>query len=111
MSDLVEKVALALATEPMPGDYDEVPPAEVFSRPRHQHLKLGYERQATIAIHAVLDAIAEPSDTVLFAGYLADGPAMGESFEAFMRLAPGWRSDQTVIYRAMIAALRKEIEE
>lgn len=108
--DLLEKVARALATEPVPGDYDEVPPAEVFSRPRYQHLRQRYERQATVAIRAVLDAIAEPSDTVLFAGYLADGPAMGESFEAFMRLAPGWRSDQTIIYRAMMVALRKEIE-
>lgn len=66
---------------------------------------------ATAAIQVILDAIAEPSDAVLFAGYLADGPAMGESFEAFKRLAPGWRSDQTVIYRAMIAALRKEVGE
>lgn len=104
--DLVEKVARAIVAD----DFVQVQGGPATQATIDEAWRDDISA-ATAAINAVLDAIAEPSDTVLFAGYLADGPAMGESFEAFMRLAPGWRSDQTVIYRAMIAALRKEIEE
>lgn len=106
MTNLIETVSRALATEPMPGDYDEVPPAEVFSRERYRHLKQGYERQAKAAIRALLDAIAEPSGAQLEAGSWA--------LRDCYSLEPGEGFDEDPpepVYRAMIAALREEIGE
>jgi hypothetical protein len=67
-----------------------------------------FEGLACAAIRAVLDAIAEPSNAVLYEGYKAD-MGVEDTFDSFMSLAPGWREDIGIIYRAMIAALRKEL--
>lgn len=52
-NDMIKNVALSLAMNPMPGDYDEVPAHEVFSRPRYQGLAMHYMKQAKVAWEAI----------------------------------------------------------
>lgn len=52
---------------------------------------------------AAIQATHEPTDAMLWAGYQADA-GTEKTFEDFMSLCPGWRADQTAIWRAMITA-------
>lgn len=61
----VEAVARALAANPAPGDYDEVPADEVFVRPRYIHMKHLYERQARAAMEASRTALEKAGMVVV----------------------------------------------
>lgn len=89
-----EHIAVALAAHPFPGDYDAVPPVEVFTRPRYQFLAEQYLQQSD----AVLTAISVPTDAMRAA-----------ALTALHHWAPIVDNDTilTKIYQAMIAAARE----
>ncbi|CAH2603812.1 conserved protein of unknown function [Rhodovastum atsumiense] len=62
-----DTIARALAANPAPGDYEDVPADEVFNRPRYCHLAELYRRQAD----AVLAVLAPAGDVEAVAREMA----------------------------------------
>ena len=94
--ELRERLALMLAPVLKWGtDYDEVPTAEIFSRPRYQHLA----ERVFVAADAALAELAsagyvvvpkEPTEAMLDEAYLeiADKDGAARSYRAMLAAAP-----------------------
>lgn len=98
---LVKKVRDAIGNTQLmvPGDLRSLLCASAYANDHVVALLL--RDAAQMAINAILDAIAEPSEAVQLAGHnMRSDPVTG--------LSTSCGVDE--IYRAMIAALRKEIE-
>jgi hypothetical protein len=98
MNEMVERVARKLSESTPVSDYEDVPPAEVFSRPRYLFLAEHYRALARAAIAAM----REPTEAMVVAGNYSDLSGLG--------YVPDPYKEADVMWRDMIdAALKKSV--
>lgn len=97
MNEMIERIARLWLQKPTGKMEDNFP------------LKMRFDTldQFLNCIRASIEAMREPTEGMLWAAYQADAGAE-KTFEDFITLCPGWRADQTAIWRAMVGATLAE---